>query len=247
MKDWFIGVIDIVLILLALLVAVIGFKKGFMKKALGIIGIIAIIVFAVMFAGHFADWLTSVKMPPSEALYNHYYEKAMTNIAAGIEHKGDNESVNAIASLLSIPYWIAWVVHAMLGKPEIAGDAVAVLVATKITHFIMTVIAFFIIVFGVLIIIGILKMIANALRESAFVRVIDGFLGILLYLAIFAAFVCVILMIFRFVFEKNPTIQDTNSFMGWIYNDLHLGDDKFRITKALYNNNIIYNFVHLFF
>ena len=247
MKDWFIGVIDIVLILLAILTAVIGFKRGFMKKALGIIGIVAVIVFAVMFAGHLADWLTSVKMPPSEALYNHYYEKAMTNLASGIEHKGDNESVNAIASLLSVPYWIAWVVHALLGKPEIAGDAVAVLVATKITHFIMTVIAFFIIVIGVLIVIGILKLIANALRESAFIRVVDGFLGILLYLAMLAAALCVVLMIFRFIFEKNPDIQNTSSFMGWIYDDLHLGDDKFRITKALYNNNVIYNLVHLFF
>ena len=244
MKDWFIGIIDIGLIILSLLVMFLGFKKGFMNKALGIVGVIFIIIFAIMFAGQFADWLTSIKMPPSEAIYNHFFGKVQERF--GLISDADG-SIGVIQTALGVPYFIAGIIYFMLGKPEFTASSLATDIATKVTHLAMTIIAFFIIVIGVLLVIGILKLIAKAARQNVLIRVVDGILGIVLYLALFAAFVCVVLMVFRFIYEKNPDIQTTNAFMGWIYDDLHLGDDKFRITKAIYNNNVIYNFIHIFF
>ena len=237
MKTWFIGLIDIILIVLALIVMFLGFRKGFMKKALGIVGIIAIIIFAFLYAGQLADWMTKVGIPPAEAIYNRVYDKASISFPEGASGQDIFQQV--------FGNFLGTVVYFLIGKPQLSTESFAEFAATNMTHFVMTIIAFFVIVIGVLIVIGILKLIANLLRESKLIQVIDGVLGALLSLALFAAVVCVVLMVFRLVIENQTSIE--GGFLRWFCDDLHLDDDSFRITKALYNHNVIYNLVHIFF
>ncbi len=237
MKDWFIGLTDIILIILALIVVFLGFRKGFMKKALGIVGIIAIVIFAILYAGQFADWLTNIGMPPSKTIYNNVYSKASVTFPEGAT--GQEIFVQVFGG------FIGNVVYFLIGKPQLTTNQFAEFAATNMTHFVMTIIAFFVIVIGVLLIIGILKLIANLLRESKLIKVIDGILGAILSLAIFAVLVSVVLMIFRLVIENQSSID--GGFLRWFCDDLHLDDNSFRITKALYNHNFVYNLVHMFF
>lgn len=237
MRDWFIGVIDIILIVLALLSMFLGFRKGFMNKALGIIGIIAIVVFAFLYAGQFGDWLTSIGMPPSKSIYEGIYNKASMSFPEGADGQTIFKTV--------FGDFVGNVVYFLIGKPKFDTGTFAEFAATNMTHFIMTAIAFVIIVVGVLLIIALLKLIAKCLRENKVIQVVDGFLGLLLSLAITAAIVCVLFAILRLIIEHQDTID--GGMLKWFVDDMHLDDTSFRISKALYNHNVIYNIIHIFF
>ncbi|MBR3617591.1 MAG: hypothetical protein IKN46_02825 [Acholeplasmatales bacterium] len=218
------GITDIILILGALLMIFIGYKKGFMNKALSLIGALLLFAFAAFYSIQLAGLMKS-----SGFIYSGIYDTMLDKIqpvyvenerfAVTLEHAFKIHS--AIATILAF----------IMGNPSKSLDAAgrADVAAFKTT----IIIAFLIIYFVGLITLIILKIIAKNLRESKFVRVVDGIFGILLYLSLYAFAVLVIFFILDLIY-KNGALSGFNK---WLETDLQLGTNKFRISKYFFENN----------
>ena len=86
-------------------------------------------------------------------------------------------------------------------------------------------------------------MIANILRTNKLVRIVDGLLGSILYITIFAVGVCLLFCLLSY-FMKQDWFSGARN---WIEVDMQLTTDKFRLSKLVYNGNIIKRIFELFF
>lgn len=231
----FCGIIDIVLVVLFLLFAIIGYKKGFATKIISLLSFIIVIVLAFLFAGQLAKQFQSWNII-YPGIYSNIYGNAEAKLAS---ISGD--TVNAkVASLLGWPQFFADMVVKALGGDSLSAmsDAeLATAVATKVTGWIMNVICFFIIVIGVFIVLGIVKAIVTGLKKNAGFRIIDGLLGVVLYEVILAAIVCVIFFILNFAYADNWN-QGLTDFLE---KDMQLGTDNIRVSKWLFEGNFLKN------
>ena len=231
----FCGIIDIVMVVLFLIFAIIGYKKGFATKIISLLSFIIVIILAFLFAGQLAKQFQSwgIMYP---GIYNNIYANAEAKISS---ISGD--TVNAkVATLLGWPQFMADLVVKALGGDSLASMSnaeLATAVAGKVTTWIMNVICFFIIVIGVFIILGIVKAIITGLKKNAGFRVIDGIFGIVLYEVILAAIVCVIFFILNFAYYDNWNEGLTN----WLKVDMQLDNDSFRVSKVIFEGNFLKN------
>ena len=108
---------------------------------------------------------------------------------------------------------------------------------------IMNIISFFILAIGIFIIILIIKLIASVLRTNKFVRVVDGILGAVLYVTIFIAIVCIVFTVISYCMDK----EWFSPAKEWLTVDMQLDTDKFRLSKWIYEGNIIRRILNLFF
>ena len=164
-----IGIIDIFLILFFIITMIIGYKQGFMKKLLSFVGIISILIFSIMYCGQFAKVLIN-----NDIIYPNIYENICGNITEYMTDKGITEfTVNEILNkALNIPSIFADMIAKGIGVAD--GMDVTDVVATYLSTTVMRIIAFFMIFLGLLIVLGLLKFIANVLRTSVVVKVADG-------------------------------------------------------------------------
>ena len=89
----------------------------------------------------------------------------------------------------------------------------------------------------------ILKLIAKALRENKFVKVVDGIFGMALYLFIYLLIVSVFFFVLDILVEKEVISSTT----GFIAEDLQLMDtSKFSMSRWLLNGNLISSIRDLF-
>ena len=231
----FCGIIDIVLVVLFLIFAIIGYKKGFATKIISLLSFIIVIVFAFLFASTLAKQFQS---------WNFIYPGIYGNIYSNAEAKissisGDNVN-QKVATLLGWPQFLADLVVKALGGDSLASMTnaeLATAVATKVTGWIMNVICFVIIVIGVFIILGIVKAIITGLKKNAGFRIIDGLLGVVLYEVILAAIVSVIFFVLNFAYYDNWNAGLTN----WLQTDMQLGTDNVRISKFIFEGNFLKN------
>ena len=231
----FCGIIDIVMVVLFLIFAIVGYKKGFATKIISLLSFIIVVILAFLFAGQLAKQFQSWNI-----MYPGIYNNIFTNAEAKISSI-EGDSVNAkVATLLGWPQFMADLVVKGLGGEAIASMSnaeLAAAVAEKVTMWIMNVICFFIIVIGVFIILGIVKAIITGLKKNAGFRIIDGIFGIVLYEVILAAIVCVIFFVLNFAYYDNWNEGLTN----WLKVDMQLDNDSFRVSKVIFEGNFLKN------
>ena len=109
--------------------------------------------------------------------------------------------------------------------------------------FVCVVISFFILFIGVSVLCFLLKLLVAACRQSKIIRFLDGILGVLFYLILTYLGVCLLLFVLTFIMQSSGL----NGVQQWIINDFQLQSDKWRLTKFLYQNNLIGNFFRIFF
>ena len=174
--DWgFTGLIDVIIILLGILMIIIGYKKGFMNKALSIVGAIVLFAFAIFYSSQLAGLFKS-----SGIIYNGLY----SSMLAKIEPNLNDSFAVTLEKGFGIPSFLATILAFFMGNPQrgLSAEASAEIVATKT----VVLISFLILFIGGLIVLIILKAITKSLREQKVVKVIDGIFGIFLYLTIYA-------------------------------------------------------------
>lgn len=238
------GIVDIILIIGAILFLIIGFKKGFIKKVISLAGILVILIFSIIYCGQFAQFLIH-----NDIIYPDIYQNINSNILTNLEGKdiaADATVVDVLVDGLNVPRFIANLIgNGVMNQgselPTVASmaDAIAKYLGTTL----MSIIAFFILAIGIFVITLILKLIANALRTNKLIRIVDGILGSVLYVTIFACIVCVIFCIISCFMDK----EWFASARKWLEVDMQLNTDKFRISKFVYNGNILKRFLDLFF
>ena len=221
--DWgFTGLIDVIIILLGILMIIIGYKKGFMNKALSIVGAIVLFAFAIFYSSQLAGLFKS-----SGIIYNGLY----SSMLAKIEPNLNDSFAVTLEKGFGIPSFLATILAFFMGNPQrgLSAEASAEIVATKT----VVLISFLILFIGGLIVLIILKAITKSLREQKVVKVIDGIFGIFLYLTIYAAVILLVFFVLDIVYKNT-----TGGFHDWLAVDLALNDpSKFRIGKYFFQNN----------
>lgn len=230
----FIGIIDIILIILFLVALIIGAKKGFLEKFRHLAtGLIALII-AILFARQFADMLIGNGVF-KESIYNNVYNNIITS-----EAFANGQDATSILTSLGFPSIIA----SYLASGIPADLNIASSLANSVYNLFMVIISFAILLVGCWILSYIIKLLIKLLRNNIIIRIVDGLLGVILYgfLAI-----CAIYIIF-FIISLIIQIPGLEGFRDFITVDMQLSNpDEFRISKYFYENNILINFFKLFF
>ncbi len=230
----FIGIIDIILIILFLVALIIGAKKGFLEKFRHLAtGLIALIL-AILFARQFADMLIGNGVF-KESIYNNAYNNIITS-----EAFANGQDATSILTSLGFPSIIA----SYLASGIPADINIASSLANSVYNLFMVIISFAILLVGCWILSYIIKLLIKLLRNNIIIRIVDGLLGVILYgfLAI-----CAIYIIF-FIISLIIQIPGLEGFRDFITVDMQLNNpDEFRISKYFYENNILINFFKLFF
>lgn len=234
------GLIDIILVILIALSLFIGFKKGFLKKAIGLIGLFVALAVAFVFCTQLAGAFES-----SGVIYEPIFENIKNNVLeteifqnAG----GKDATISDVLVSMGIPKFFANMFAANIEVGETV-DVLATNIAHFFSHIIMVIISFFILFVGVFLVAFLLKIITTVLRGNAIIKTIDGILGMALYFCLMMIFVYVVFAILRLL-GHYEFFENCQKFLDV---DMKLNENTFRLSKFFYQHNVIYSFFDIFF
>lgn len=234
------GLIDIILILLILLVLFLGYKKGFMKKAIGLIGLFVGLAIAFVFCTQLARWFESTGF-----IYDSIFHNIETNVleAEIFQASGGQEAtISGVLMNIGVPKFLANMFASNIDSGTTV-EAIAINIAGYFAHILMVIISFFILFIGVFVISILLKIVSSILRGNAIIRWIDGVLGMALYFCLFMIFIYVVFAIMRLM----GNYEFFSSCQKFLEVDMKLNENTFRLSKFFYQNNIIYAFFDMLF
>jgi len=235
-------ILDIIIVVVFLIVAFVGYKTGFMATVIKIASALGGVVIAILCTKPVTTFAIE-DLNLAGGLTTKIYENITTSeqFASITVDNGEN-AVNVVLTKMGIPSFISEVI-AKYFTGEVDIYEAAMFASEKISQAILTVCVFlFLLVFSALLF-WVLKLVIKGLRKAVVaIRVVDGVLGIALYGIIYLAVIYIFLLVASFIIQSS-----TNGFTEFMLGQLHLADDNFGIAKYLYQNNIIGNFVLLFF
>lgn len=238
------GIVDIVLVLIAIILIIVGYKKGFIKKLISLAGILVIVVFSAVLCGQFSEFMIH-----NNIFYPSIYESIYNNIIGNFDEQNIELTYitvsEALEQGLNVPKFFADFI--CNGIEEGSASLPALEAASKIAEYlssiVMTIISFFVLLIGTFISVLILKLVADALRTNKLIRFVDGVLGAIFYIAVYAVIVCVLFYALSLMIDQTWF----ESAREWLDVDMMLSDDsKFRISKAIYESNILKRILDLF-
>lgn len=232
------GIIDIGIVLTVIIFVVIGWKKGFLLKivemASGIFGLLGSIILARPFSTILDKWIGE-----AVGLKINEYLLSRTDLFS----QGLNEvNVRAAFEGMSLPtFMVDWIVE------SIDFDQVTLSIIEVVQPFVkslaLLVIAFIVLFFGSMVIFFILKILAKLVTSIPFIKQVDKVFGALFGLLKVAALIYVLL----FVLALLITIPAINGLIGdFLAVDMQLGTEQFRLSKWLYDNNILKQVIDVF-
>ncbi|MFA5066514.1 MAG: CvpA family protein [Candidatus Izemoplasmatales bacterium] len=234
----FFGIIDVLIVIFVVIFATIGWKKGFLLKivemASGLFGLIGSILLARPFSTLLHKWF-------GEAItgkVNEYLLSRSDLFSAGLSE----ENVRAAFEGMSLPkFMIDWVVEGI--NFDQIGLTIIDAIQPTIVNLILLLLAFVTLFFGSMIVFFILKILAKSVTSIPFIKQIDKVLGV-----IFGLFkITLIVYILFFVLALILTVPAINNLIGdFIQVDMQLGTEKFRLSKWLYDHNILKNIIDVF-
>ena len=192
---------------------------------LSLVGIIAIIIFAIFFASTYAGFLKK-----HDIIYPGIYNNVFNNITNKLGDKSDYTIKDAIKASGFPEFLAGWISNAI---GNVDTSEIIVRVSEQIAGWIMNVIAFGILVVGCLIILLILKIIVKCVRTVMLVKVVDGILGSVLYLALYLVIVTGLFAILNIFYNQ----EWFSSAKAWLDTDMAIGKESFRISKTLFERN----------
>ena len=233
----FVGIIDIIVIIVGLIVCFLGFSKGFMNRIIGILGILVIFGLAVFLSSNFAEMLIN-----NNIIYPKIYNGIFSKMAEEVANAGSDATVaDIIESALHCPAIIAVFIAGKINCNST--EELPDLVATKLGTYAMHAIAFLILIFAMSLVLIILKVVANSLRKNTLIKTIDGIMGMALYLLIYVAILSLLFWGLRALMENNVLQGNAREF---IITDLQLDTEANRLSKFLYNGNLFSSIQELF-
>ncbi|MDP2425332.1 MAG: CvpA family protein [Candidatus Izemoplasmatales bacterium] len=232
-----IGIIDIVMVLSILIFAIIGWKTGFLlnivKMASGIFGIVGSILLARPFSTILDGWIGET----ISTGINSFLVEKIGNLTSAFTPETIRESV--VEAFPTFPAFL----HDMIAgaiTPEMVADGTSSIINTlqpMLTSLALLVISFIVLFFGSIIIFFFLKILAKMITSLPIIKQIDKVLGLIFGLIKVAA----ILLILLFVLSLLLTIPTVYNMIGtFVETDMALTvTEEFRLSKWLFNNNIL--------
>ena len=201
---------------------------------------VALIV-SLVFCKQFAGFLKS-----HDIIYGGLYEKVEYKVSSidGIQNLDYAPDMsNAIQEATDLPRFIADFLANKITENTSSTEVITKLstaVADVLMVIVSAILLFFIVFFGALI----LKLIVHILRGNAIIKCVDGIIGVVFYVCMFMLFVYSVFAIFKAFADKEFFIPVQN----FLVTDMMLDNpDKFRISKYLYEHNIIYSLFEFLF
>ncbi len=234
----FFGIIDVVIVLLVIIFAIIGWKKGFLEKVIdmasSVFGLIASILLAKPFSGVLRGWV-------GEALETKIGEYLMSRSDL-FSAELTEPNLRAALEGLSLPdFMVEWIAEG------IDFNAVTVSIIDSITPMILTlallVISFISLFFGSMVIFFLLRLLAKGITSIPIIKHIDKILGLIFGLLKVALLIYILLFVLALLINI-PAINDL--IWNFLQTDMQLGTEKFRLSKYLYDNNLLKNVINIF-
>ena len=238
----FIGYLDIAVILLLILSLIIGFLVGFARIVIKIANWVCGILISLIFCSRFAKVLGLLFRKP---IYNHFYNKVSSSetIQNITSETTAQEGLQSALHDLGLPSWLAKFISKSFSGEAIGdvADTICDTIAKGITNAILMIMSFLILWIGISIIILLIKLHIEDLRENRGFRIVDGIFGSILGIIIMFMTLEIIFYIF--------TLADaSDSFMNFLNIDMRLESGKgFGLARWFYKRNFIKAFLDLFF
>ena len=193
--DWgIIGLIDVIIVFLLIITIIVGYKKGFLKKAVGLVSFFVAIIVSIVFCKQFANFLEEQNI-----IYGDLYTVIETKVSGieGIEYLDHAEDMSiAIQDAMGLPKFIANFLANKITENTSSAEIITK-ISTTVTDILMVGIAailLFVIVFvGALI----LKLLVHILRGNAIIKFVDGIFGVVFYVCILILFIYSVFAIFK--------------------------------------------------
>lgn len=232
------GIIDVAIVIVVIIFLVIGWKSGFLLKvvemASGIFGLLGSIILARPFANILDGWIgETISTKVSE------YLMSRTDL---FSETLNPENVRAAFDGMSLPtFMVDWIVESI----DFNQVTMSIIQAVEplITSLALLVIAFITLFFGSMIIFFFLKILAKLITSIPVIKQIDKIFGLLFGFVKVAAIIYILLFILALLI----TIPGINDAIGpFLAEDMQLGTDQFRLSKWLYDNNILKQLIDFF-
>lgn len=232
------GILDVVIVLAVIIFLVIGWKRGFLLKvvemASGVFGLLGSLILARPFAGVLDKWIGS----SVSAKVTEYLLSRSDLFSQGLNETNVREALQG----MSLPtFMVDWIAESV-DYSQITNTIVQA-VEPLVTSLALLVIAFISLFFGSMIIFFILKLLAKMITSIPVIKQIDKIFGLLFGFVKIAAIVYILL----FVLALLITIPAINDLIGpFLATDMQLDTDSFRLSKWLYDNNILKQLIDFF-
>ncbi len=232
------GIIDIGIVLTVIIFAVIGWKSGFLLKvvemASGVFGLLGSILLARPFASVLEKWI-------GEAVSTKVGEYLLSRTDL-FGQTLNEENARAAFEGMSLPtFMVDWLVES-IDFNQVTQSIVGA-VEPLISSLALLVISFITLFFGSMVVFFILKILAKMITSLPIIKQIDKVLGLLFGILKVAALVYILLFILALLITI-PAINDLVG--GFLAEDMQLASDSFRLSKWLYNNNVLKQLIDFF-
>ncbi len=232
------GVIDVVIVLTVILFAVIGWKKGFLEKVIdmasSVFGLIASILLARPFSTVLRGWF-------GETMESSIHDYLLTR-SPDFANALSETSLRSALEGLSLPdFMVQWIVD------SVDFSQVATSIIDSVTPLILTLallfLSFITLFFGSMIVFFLLRILARGITSVPIIKQVDKFFGLVFGLLKVALLIYILLFILALV-TNIPAIN--NFIWEFLEVDMQLLTDKFRLSKYLYDNNLLKNVINVF-
>ncbi|MDT8336453.1 MAG: CvpA family protein [Candidatus Izemoplasmatales bacterium] len=232
------GIVDVLIVLSVIGLTLLGWKSGFLLKVIqlasSLFGLIASILLARPFSKVLDGWF-------GEGIYSRIETFLLDRIASG-DTLATEENIREAFEGMALPNFIVdWVISSVNAEETIQSFINAV--TPLLTSLVLLLIAFVTLFFGSMLLFLLLKLLAKMITSLPIIKQIDKFLG-----AIFGLFkAAVLIFVLLFLLGLLITIPAINNYMGeFIINDMQLQTDSFRLSKWLYDNNVLKYIINVF-
>lgn len=232
------GVIDVVIVVSVILFVVLGWKSGFLLKivdfASSIFGLIASILLARPFSKVLDNWF-------GEAIAEKIDAYMLERISSA-DILASEGNVRAAFEGMSLPdFIIDWIVNSI--STEEAMNSILEVITPLVKSLVLLFLAFLVLFFGSMIVFFLLKILAKMVTSIPVIKQVDKFLG-----AIFGLFkIAVLIFVLLFMLGLVISVPAVNNAIGdFLQVDMQLQSDNFRLSKWLYDNNILKYIINVF-
>ncbi len=221
---------DIIFLIIALIIGFVGFVRGFTKSFFSALGLVLSLACAVFFC-----------KPLAGLLENSALSKGINeSIVSWINAKGEFFSLefceagmtNEMADMINLPHFMIEIVNAFISK-GVEGLSLSQIIANSLTPYLLLIIAFTIILIGVLIIAGILSGLFGSFVKNDDHSFIDKFFGFIF--GLFCSFCCI--EIFLALVSQLSIVFPVVGEM--ITQSIEPNSEKISLIRWLYSHNFI--------
>jgi len=229
------GKIDIVIWVILIFMATLGFFKGFFKQILSTANWLVSLIVAFVFVKPFSNLMMKT------ALSTNINQKVVNWIASKGEifqipydpANANSQLSDAISNGLKLPKFIAEIIAKGIKIDIPEGTTLAEIIAPAISSIIITVISFIALFIFSYLVLKLIISILNLVFDSGILGFINRLLGASLGLVKGILFISIVMLLLSTLSSVIPALNE------FLINDLKLNEETFSIGKFFYENNLL--------